>query len=72
MNNQPQTSSTVDLQRYRAWLANEHEKAVRTDQAASMPAELHVSPHSGIAAGLAIALHGLDCMLAADAAKGQL
>lgn len=56
----------IDLQRFRAWLANEHNKAVRADQASSLPPELHVNPHNGIAAGLAIALHGLDCLLGVD------
>jgi hypothetical protein len=54
-----------DLQRYRDWLANEHDKAVRADQAGDVPPELRISPHNGIAAGLAIALHGLDRILAA-------
>jgi hypothetical protein len=54
-----------DLQRYRDWLANEHNKAVRADQAGDVPPELRISPHNGIAAGLAIALHGLDRILGA-------
>ena len=60
------------IQHYRDWLAAEHAKAVRADQAGPTSPELHVSPHSGIAAGLAIALHGLDCLLATpDPAAGQ-
>jgi hypothetical protein len=54
----------TDLQQYRDWLANEHDKAVRADQSGSVPPELRISPHNGIAAGLAIALHGIDCILA--------
>ena len=60
----------MDLQRFRDWLAGEHTKAVRADQASSLPPELHVNPHQAIAAGLAIALHGLDSMLATDPTAG--
>lgn len=51
------------LQRYRAWLAAEHAKAVRADQAGDCPPELRISPHNGLAAGLDIALFGLDQLL---------
>lgn len=59
-----------DLRRYRDWLALEHDKAVRADQAGRVPPELRISPHNGIAAGLAIALHGLNRLLAVDPATG--
>lgn len=53
-------ADTEPLRRYRAWLANEHARAVGADQATDCPPELRISPHNGIAAGLATALHGLD------------
>jgi hypothetical protein len=58
------------LHRYRAWLANEHAKAEDADRKTSVPPELRISPHNGIAAGLAIALHGADHLLRADGHDG--
>ena len=57
---QERPAMTEPLRRYRAWLANEHAKAVAADQSTDCPPELRISPHNGIAAGLATALHGLD------------
>jgi hypothetical protein len=51
------------LRRYRDWLAEQHARAVRADEAGGVPAELRISPHSGIAAGLHTALLGLDRIL---------
>lgn len=63
MTDQTAAEHEAALRRYRAWLDAEHAKAVRADQARECPADLRISPHNGIAAGLAIALHGLDCLL---------
>ncbi|GHJ04758.1 hypothetical protein TPA0906_66230 [Streptomyces olivaceus] len=52
------------LDRYRAWLADQVEKAERadrvTEERGGVRGELRISPHNGIAAGLRSALHGLD------------
>ena len=62
--NSPTSSDTPDnLRRYRAWLAAEYDKAETADRTAVVPPELMIRPHNGIAAGIAIALHGIDCML---------
>jgi hypothetical protein len=53
------------LRRYRAWLAEQHARAEAADRAGSVPADLRISPHNGIAAGLHTALLGLDRILAA-------
>lgn len=51
------------LRRYREWLAEQHARAEAADRVGSVPAELRISPHSGIAAGLHTALLGLDRIL---------
>ncbi|MFH9812527.1 hypothetical protein ACH4NO_18265 [Streptomyces olivaceus] len=52
------------LDRYRAWLADQVDKAERadrvTEERGGIRDELKISPHNGIATGLRSALHGLD------------
>lgn len=52
-----------DLRRFRAWLATELAKATAADRKTDCPPDLRISPHNGIAAGLSIALHGIDHLL---------
>lgn len=60
----PTSSDSPDtLRRLRAWLASEYDKADAADRATDVPPELMIRPHNGIAAGIAIALHAVDCML---------
>lgn len=59
------------LARYRAWLAAEHAKAEATDRAHVCPPDLRISPHNGIAAGLAAALHGFDHIVGVDRQDGE-
>ncbi len=60
----PTGSDTPDnLHRLRTWLAAEYDKADAADRADDVPPELMIRPYNGIAAGIAIALHGVDCML---------
>ncbi|MBZ6102750.1 hypothetical protein [Streptomyces olivaceus] len=52
------------LDRYRAWLADQVDKAERadrvTEERGGVRDELRISPHNGLAAGLRTALHGLN------------
>jgi hypothetical protein len=62
--NAPTSSDAPDnLRRFRVWLAAEYDKADAADRTADVPPELMIRPYNGIAAGIAIALHGIDCML---------
>jgi hypothetical protein len=63
--NPPNSSDTPDnLHRLRTWLAAEHAKARAAEQHPRPDLDhLRVTAHGGIAAGLEIAMHGVDCML---------
>jgi hypothetical protein len=63
--NSPTSSDAPDnLRRLRAWLAAERAKARRAGQHPRPDLDdLRITAHDGIAAGLEIALHAVDCML---------